>query len=304
MDLSANDPRSGAADTLPPETREYWQGILAAVNLPPLLTEIMASGLSLDAFDPRSLAAMANRDPVLGAKLLAVANSARFGLSSPMTSIQRAIVHLGYNLVKTIMVAYQVEASFGKMAPIAKEHLNLVRRWSSCASVIAFQWGQAADLADASTAATAALLARLGTLTLALGQPKPGPAYWQLGDEFARLDFEQAGWGITTPSLSYLLIQRWGLPEPLPVMVLRQYEPLIVEYDTSYTHHSQALIAAALVLAQAYCTDPEVRAGAVFDLPVYERLKSNLAANHLLEHLGELWLSARLQRELALASEE
>ncbi len=304
MDQAENESQTGSVDLLSPATRDYWQGILASVNLPPMLTEIMAAGLSLDAFDPRALAAMAGRDPVLGAKLLAVANSARYGLTSPMTSLQRAIVHLGYNLVKTIMVAYQVEASFGKMAPIPREHLNLVRRWSSCASVIAFQWGQAADLADASTAATAALLARLGTLTLALGQPQPGADYWELPDELARLEYEQSQWGITTPHLTHLLIERWSLPAPLPEMVLRQAEPLVVEYDKSYTHHAQALITAALVLARAYCADVEVRAGAIFDLPVYARLKSNLAVNQLLEHLGELWLSARLQRELALASED
>jgi HD-like signal output (HDOD) protein len=291
-------------ETLPPPIQAQWLETVANVKFPPLLTEVIASGLSLDYFDPRQLADMAGRDPVLGAKLLAVANSAKFGLTNPMTSIQRAVIHLGYNLVKTIMVAYQVEATFDTVSRIPKDHLSYVRRWSSCASVIAFQWGQAADFADSSTSATAALLSRLGTLALGLSSPAPGSAYKELPDELARLEFEQLTWGVTTPTLGSLITQRWGLPEPLPELVQRQWEPLARELPRSAANHGLTLICAAVVLSAQYLANTELNACEVLDLEQYQQLKANVNANHLLDKLSGLWHSARLQRELALANED
>lgn len=291
-------------DDLPAPVQTEWMDTVANVKFPPLLTEVIAAGLSLDYYDPRQLADMAGRDPVLGAKLLAVANSAKFGLTTPMTSIQRAVIHLGYNLVKTIMVAYQLEATFDTVTQIPKEHLSLVRRWSSCASVIVFQWGQAADYTDSATTATAALLSRLGTLTLGLGVPPPGEAYLSLPDELSRLEYEQETWGVAVPTLGSLLTQRWGLPDPLPELVQRQWEPLVRELPHSAPNHGLSLIAAALAIGWHYLHDPEVQATAVLEQDAYRRLKANLAANRLLDSLGGLWRSARLQRELALANED
>jgi HD-like signal output (HDOD) protein len=291
-------------EALPPPVQTRWLDTVANVKFPPLLTEAVAAGLSLDYFDPRQLADMAGRDPVLGAKLLAVANSARFGLTNPMTSIQRAVIHLGYNLVKTIMVAYQLETTFGTNAKIPKEHLSFVRRWSSCASVIAFQWGQAADYTDSSTSATAALLSRLGTLALGLGTPPPTVDYIKLPDELLRLDTEQFTWGVTTPTLGSLIATRWGLPAPLPELVQRQWEPLVHELPQSAASHGLSLICGAVVLSAHYLGNSEVNASEVLDMAPYAQLKANVAANHLLAHLGGLWHSARLQRELALANED
>jgi HD-like signal output (HDOD) protein len=293
-----------AWDALPQSVQDYWKQAVAHVNLPPLLSDVVAAGLNLENFDPRELAAMAGRDPVLGAKLLAVANSAKFGLRTPMTSIQRAVVHLGFNLVKTIIVAYQLETSFTSFSAMPKEYLSRVRRWSSCASVIAFQWAQAADLADPSTTATAALLSRLGTLVLGLGRPQPTDVYWLQPDELQRLAYEQWQWQVTSPSLSRMLVQHWGLPDPLPEMAQRQWEPLATVLPASYQHQALTLLTAAVVLAERYIDVPTVGAGEVLDQLPYSQLKENLIANRLLDQLGDVWGSARLQRELGLANEE
>lgn len=293
-----------AWDALPQSVQDYWKQAVSHVNLPPLLSDVVAAGLNLESFDPRELAGMAGRDPVLGAKLLAVANSAKFGLRTPMTSIQRAVVHLGFNLVKTIIVGYQLESSFSNFAAIPKVYLNRVRRWSSCSSVIAFQWAQAADLTDPSTTATAALLSRLGTLVLGLGRPQPTEVYWLQPDELQRLAYEDWQWQVTSPSLSAMLVQHWGLPDPLPELVQRQWEPLAKVLPSSYQNHALTLVAAAVVLAERFIDIPTVGAGEVLDQPPYAQLKENLVANRLLDHLSEVWGSARLQRELSLANEE
>jgi HD-like signal output (HDOD) protein len=304
MDQPNHNLEIAAWEDLPQSVRDYWQQAVRQVSLPPLLTDLLAAGLTLDNFDPRELAALAGRDPVLGAKLLAVANSAKFGLRTPMTSIQRAVVHLGFNLVKTITIAYQLETGFGHVAIIPRAYLSRVRRWSSCAAVIAFQWAQAADLTDPSTTATAALLSRLGTLVLSLGQPQPTEMYWLQPDELQRLTYEVTQWQVTSPSLCQMLVKHWGLPDPLPELVQRQWEPLAKKLTPSYQSHALTLVAAALVLAERFIDVPSVTAGEVLDQESYAQLKANLVTNRLLDHLGEVWNSARLQRELGLANEE
>jgi HD-like signal output (HDOD) protein len=293
-----------AWDALPESVQDYWKQAVSRVNLPPLLSDVVAAGLNLENFDPRELAGMAGRDPVLGSKLLAVANSAKFGLTTPMTSIQRAVVHLGFNLVKTVIVGYQLETSFSSFAPIPKAFLSRVRRWSSCASVIAFQWSQAADLADPSTTATAALLSRLGTLVLGLGLPQPTDVYWLQPDELQRLAYEDWTWQVSSPSLSWMLVRHWGLPDPLPEMAQRQWEPLAKALPITFQNQALTLLTAAVVLAERFIEAPTIGAGEILDQPVYARLKENLVANRLLDQLADVWSSARLQRELGLANEE
>ena len=135
-------------DSLDESTRGYWSARLEMVTPPPLLLELSSQRLTLEDFDPRKLAEKVMHDPVLGGKLLGIANSARFGLTKPLTSIQRAIVHLGFNLVKSVMVSYMMENTFAKALPVPRSHLEYVRNWSASASIIAYHWAQAADLPD------------------------------------------------------------------------------------------------------------------------------------------------------------
>jgi HD-like signal output (HDOD) protein len=291
-------------DELPQATRELWQGKLANVNLPPLVSELLAARLDSETFDPRDMAVLASRDPVLGAKLLAVANSARFGLTTPMTSIQRSVVHLGFNLVRTIMVAYSLESTFGRMASIDRNHLNQVRWWSSGASVLAFHWAQAADLPDPSTAATAALLGLLGTLVLGLAQPSPGAAYFDLPDGVSRLQYESSAWQVTSPLLGCLLATNWGLPAPLPTFISRQWEPLCRPLAVHYETRPLVLIGAAVTLIGHVLADHDVSVGQVLDRQEYRVLKSNLADNRLLDELLSVWSRPRFRRELLAAMSE
>ncbi|MCH8967611.1 MAG: HDOD domain-containing protein [Planctomycetes bacterium] len=289
-------------EELPQDQRELWHKRITKIALPPLLTDVGADSFSLESFDPRQLSAKVSQDAVLGGKLLAVANSAKFGLTQSLTSIQRAVVHLGFNLVKTIMVAYQLENTFEGLADLPKELMTYVRRLSTGASIIAHHWGHAADLDDASTAATAALLCRLGTLVLWIGNPTPPVLYRPQPDEISRLIFENETWNITTPTLSSVLIAHWGLPEPLPVIVGRRWEPLVYDLEAWPNNRMITLIAASDVLSQKYLAHPSSTPGEVFEAEAYATLKANLVKQGLVDALRNLWLSPRLQRELASAT--
>jgi len=284
------------------QTRKSWEKYMGQITPPPLLFELSAAHLSLEEFNPRELAEKVGRDPVLGGKLLAVANSAKYGLVNPLTSIQRAIVHLGFNLVKSVAVSYMMENSFTARNPATEEHVNYCRRWSAAASILAYQWAQAVELADPATASTLALLARVGTLLLGLSVSPPAEQYRELTDELARLQMERERWQVTTPVLSAEQIKRWGIPEPIPELVQRLWEPLVQPLAAAAPERMLVLVTASVAIAAQHLNNEHIQPGPLIDSEPCAALKDNLVTHRLLDRIHDVWSSTRLQRDLAGAA--
>jgi HD-like signal output (HDOD) protein len=289
---------------LPESSRSRWAGRFEQVTPPPLMLEMSAAHLSLDSFNPRELSEKAAQDAVLGARLLAVANSAKFGLASPLTSIQRAVVHLGFNLVKSIAVTYMLETSFQKLVPGAKAQLRFNRQLSAGASVLAHKWAQLAEMKDPSTVATVALLSQVGGLLLVFDDHQPNETYRNIKDDLERLQVEWAAWQATIPSLSAEQATQWGLPEPIPSLILRQWEPLVRDLTNTDEDHLLCVVAVSLLIVRQYMDDLAVKPGAIIDQAQNMRVKDNLVRLKLLDSLIDIWGNARLQRELAGAALE
>ncbi|MBN2082608.1 HDOD domain-containing protein [bacterium] len=293
-----------AWDQLDESIRSVWDARMnQLLPAPPLLSELSGPHLTLEDFDARALADKVGHDAVLGSRILAVANSARFGLRQPMTSIQRAMVHLGFNLVKSIIVAYLLESGFSKAPPIQSKHMEFVRHWTAGASVLAFRWGQDAALADPSTASTLALISRLGSLLLGSADPRPTDAYRQLSLETDRLHLEMDTWQVITPVLSAELAHRWNIPHPVPSLLSHLWMPVgkVVPPDPLDPHPRMlTLVAASLVIAQACIVsgadlvpEPEQVIGREGN----EFLLHNINEHKLNVSLTTAWSNARVRRE-------
>lgn len=290
---------------LPGDVRSKWSARIDKLPpAPPLLGSIGSLGLNLRDFDARELAEKVGHDAVLGARLLAVANSARFGLSQPLTSIQRAMVHMGFNLVKTIIIGYLMETGFSQDKSISEEHRNFIHGWTAGASVIAFRWGQKVELSDPSTAGTVALLCRVGSLMLGSMEPKPSAEYQTMVSETARLRSEIETWGIASPVLSAELIRNWELPSIVADMCAQTANPIIKlcppdpldPYPRILT-----VVAASLVIAELYLrgVDIDEMLTELKESPDYRYLAVNLESHRLLHPLTEAWQKPSVQREMA-----
>jgi HD-like signal output (HDOD) protein len=74
---------------------------------------------------PRKLAAGDRRDPSFASRLLKVANSAGYGLSTKVASVQRAIVVLGVDEVRELALSLAAFAAAGSKRPIRRRfHRN------------------------------------------------------------------------------------------------------------------------------------------------------------------------------------
>lgn len=302
MDSAGKNVEITSWENLDEGVRQSWEERLDGIKPPPLLLEPGSHRLSLQDFNPRDLATLVSKDAILASKILSVANSAQFGLNTPLTSVQRAIVHMGFNLVKTIMMAYQVESSFSKLPNISAAHLDFVRRWSAGSSIFALHWANAVDHGDPSTISTLALLSRLGTIVLGNSDNFNDEEYKLLPTASARLEFEQGNWQVTSPVLSGYLAKTWGLPEALHSRLCRVWEPLFSEAPTNAENKVLVLVCACDALMQHYIVDPDCDPSEILGRPDYVCLNSNLDNHGLLGALGKLWAGLRLQRDLAGAT--
>jgi HD-like signal output (HDOD) protein len=76
-------------------------------TLPEVLLRVQ-SVISSDGSDSRALAKIVGEDPALAAKILQVANSAYFATDKHISSIEKAIVRIGFNQVGSIVMAVGV----------------------------------------------------------------------------------------------------------------------------------------------------------------------------------------------------
>jgi len=279
-------------DDLPEPTRILWEKRIEELVLPPVSFFARHEDVS-----PLELVAKVKHDPVLCAKVLAVANSAAQGQVQPVTSIDRAAVQLGSNMLQIIISAYHMEAIFGRYAGYSKEHFTFIQRWSTGAAVLAYHLAVQVSAADETTLSTAALIARLGSLLLGLDEHRPEHKYRELAYETERNGFETERWEVSTPLLSEQIALRWGLPEPLPSLLRLQEQPLYSELSASEDDRNLLVLCLAAVLASAYVSRGGDELLAVIDEQPYAVLKRNVYALRLMQAASDTWDNSAVQRE-------
>jgi HD-like signal output (HDOD) protein len=283
---------------IPESDRDFWEGLVGQLTLPPLMTEGDLLNLSSSDCEPAEAVERLRADPLVCAKILAVANSAAMGQARQVTSLERAIVLLGYNLVQAIVTIYYMEYTLREWPGYSLAHFDFVRRWSAGASVLAHNFARAARLEDPGALSTATLLARLGSLLLGMSPKPPDSSYHAMPNEISRLRLEQATWNITSPVLSGRLARLWGLADSTAELVERSWEPLFVELPDTADAKESLLVGAAIVLAAGYLSGPRFEARVVIGRYNNERLKANLDRHGLSDLLVQTCANPRVVKEL------
>lgn len=232
-------------------------------SLSAVLHEIL---LSFDNEDIES-AALVNKiscDQGLAARVLRVANSAFYGLSSHVTSIDDAVVVLGFHCVRSLAVAAGIIEQF----PLADgKSFSRLEFWHHatgvgvCARVIAMRVGL-----NAETAFTAGLLHDVGRLAL--------DVYFH--DEFeqvltycAKQDGEmlEAEWetlGMTHASIGFEMAKQWKFPLPIQLAIRDHHHPDSGQHAllTDTVHCANVLCHALEIGNSGYDMVPPLSAGA------------------------------------------
>ena len=98
---------------------------------PQSVHRILALTASADC-SPKDLVAVIERDPILTIKVLKLVNSAFFGLSKEIDSVNRAVIYVGFNTIKNVAISV---ASAGALPRTNKAGLKMNDFWNHSLAV-------------------------------------------------------------------------------------------------------------------------------------------------------------------------
>jgi HD-like signal output (HDOD) protein len=287
-----------AWDALSEPVRFRWLAEIQNFPAPPLILELHNGQLSLEQYDPQLLAQHLAADPVLTGRLISRANSAVFGLREPISTLNRALVQLGFSTVRSLVTRYQIELSALRLPGSVRDNIMALQRSAELGATLAYHWACALKFAGPAVVATQCLLSRLGAFLLARHYPSQMDAYFACSDEVQRWDFEAANFGITTRSLTCRVAQLWGFPGELQEALAQLWAPLFADNQDPRS----CIACAALVLG----FDPPEQAGQLgswLDSEAHACLRTNLERCGVLDVLPRVVDSGKYRRDLAVLND-
>lgn len=203
--------------------------IQAMDSLPPL--PAVALRVIQVAQDPRSsaadLALIVSSDPGMSARILRIANSAAYRRGSEITSVQQALVVLGFVQARNIAVSTAITSAF---PPDSLNALFRVEQFWRHALAVALR---ASELAgerrgvDAPTAFTAGILHDMGRLAMFHADPAglDQVVAQVIRGEGGLVELETAVLQYDHAAVGARLAQRWNLPAAIEGAIARHHEP-------------------------------------------------------------------------------
>lgn len=197
-------------------------------TLPRVAVEIVRLTEDADAAIP-ALAKIVSQDPALSAKVLKTVNSSFYGLSHTIGSIEHALVVLGLDGVKTLVLGFSLVSGLKSVQPKGFDHLVYWRR-SIYAAAAARIFAEEFKRVEAEEAFLAALLMDIGMLALdqVLGA-KYAPVITRAGSHSALCALEVGSLGLTHADVAAMLAETWKLPPTLAVPMAHHHRPQQVE---------------------------------------------------------------------------
>ena len=186
------------------------------------------------------------QDPALTAKLLRLANSARFGFPRAVVSVDDAIVLAGLAQVRTLALATCLSETFPMVDGLNRE--VFWQESQACAGYAA--WLAKAVNADSQEAWLAGFMLRLGELLIGQAQPKHLAEIERLPHfPGGRWERENELLGLTEGQITAELARRWNFPENIALGLEKSADPL----GTRPFCRLAALVHVAELLAEMAC---------------------------------------------------
>lgn len=188
--------------------------------IPKVVQELVNSFNNADSINNEEIARTVGHDQVLTARVLRLANTARFGGSRRVGSLDDALIILGFDTLRVLVIASGIT---GTTANIPNFDLKTFWKGSfeiaNTAKVLARLAHQNQQLGF-----TCGLLARIGELVLHLAAPGVTPEIERkVGDSPNRIDVERALLGIDSAQVGAELAWRWSFPEVIVTAIGQQY---------------------------------------------------------------------------------
>ncbi len=196
-------------------------------TIPVVLSQIMHMTASSNS-SVKDLIRVLNQDQSLTARILRVANSAYYGLREKATTIERAVVILGFDMVRSLAVGASFIHYFSPKNQY--ENFDLNAFWAHTTAVGVFAESIALEMPslDASDAFTAGILHDIGKLVMLIYfEEEFSRVLRRIAEE--RLDFFEAEiseLGLSHAGVAGILLRHWNIPEVLAEAIEHHHQPL------------------------------------------------------------------------------
>jgi diguanylate cyclase (GGDEF)-like protein len=174
--------------------------------------------------DIAEIARIISKDPALSGKILRTVNSSFYGRSQHVSTISHALVILGLQSVKTLVLGFSLVSNLSKNKSKGFKHIAYWKR-SIFAATAARTIANKINLVQQEEAFLAALLMDIGMLVL---DQVVGDQYGEIHakskshDDLARL--EQETLGMTHAQVGGMIAEQWKLPPLLTVPVSHHHD--------------------------------------------------------------------------------
>lgn len=191
-------------------------------SIPKVVQELVASFNSNTA-NADEIASKISKDQAFAAKVLRLGNSARYGVGRKIASINAAVVLLGVDALRTLVVASGVTSAFVEVPGMDKRQF-----WKDTFTVasIAKMLAKHARV-DKEVAFTCGMLHSIGELLIHMGESDIAvriDAQVTKGANRVQLQQNQLGYDFT--EVGEELARRWKFPEEIQDAIRNQVEPL------------------------------------------------------------------------------
>jgi len=177
--------------------------------------------------DAGDIAEIIERDPPLTAKILKTANSAYYGASKRITSLQRAVIVLGFDTIKELVTTITMVHTFFR--PDAPHSVDRAGLWLHSVGVAkATQLlSRTLGLDRPDVAYTIGLLHDIGKIVIAMSFPESFARVIQYVKQkkCAIIDAERILLNVDHCMLGKILCDMWDLPEELSTAILYHHNP-------------------------------------------------------------------------------
>ncbi|UAL43406.1 HDOD domain-containing protein [Shewanella inventionis] len=170
-----------------------------------------------------SISAKVAQDPIISARVLRLANSAHFGRSREVGSIEDAVVRLGMQTLRTLVISSAVIGVIPKV-----EGIDLAEFWGETFEVALYSQEMAKVCGVATDEAfTCAILHNIGDLLIAVVEPAIAAQIRAAVAEGAdKQQLETSLLGFDSPSVGALLAKNWKFAPSLVQGIEFQRAPL------------------------------------------------------------------------------
>jgi HD-like signal output (HDOD) protein len=204
----------------------------------------------------QKLARIVEQDVGLSAKILQLVNSAFFGIAHSITNIDHAVIYLGINTLRSLVLSLEIFPVFEPKTPLPGFSLEKLQHHAQLAAHIAARLPVPKHLADITM--VAGMLHDVGKLVLA----------WKLPEHFKSLlaeaaeehcplyKAEEREYGFSHAEIGAYLLGLWGLPYILVEAVALHHGPNRVPHQ--YFDAVSAVYVANLLAHELEAPSPEV----------------------------------------------